>query len=370
MKENETKRIQRLLRAYLENRCNEKEYRELLAILESSEHDRVLKQTLDRYWEELTDAPESPLGQVRPASADLWFEEIFTEARLREGRRRGPRQPVRRPHRSGMLLRVAAILVLALSLSLATLVMFPPIGSEDGGTSITWIERVADRGEKVRFMLPDGTQVHLNSGSVLRYNNQYGSTVREVRLEGEGFFTVARNEEIPFLVHTGEVQTRVLGTSFNVRSYRGEDGTSIAVTHGRVSVEPIAQSARSGPESRVEPLILEAGQWADYDRNSDRLDLGEGDLEHRTAWNEGVLLYHDKKLAEVATELERWYGVSIRFESEALRECIIRGEHRNEVLENVLNAIGYAFDIDYRIEGRDVTLSGEGCNPVNEQTIE
>ncbi|MGM0506382.1 MAG: hypothetical protein ACQER4_04260, partial [Bacteroidota bacterium] len=114
----DTDRITQLLTAYLENRCSEAEFTELLDLLERAEHDRDVKEALHTYWQSLSTTPK----RMPPAltdDPDLWFEEIYTEARMREGQATRP-QPVRRTrNRSGILLRVAAILVLALSLSLA-----------------------------------------------------------------------------------------------------------------------------------------------------------------------------------------------------------------------------------------------------------
>ncbi|MEX1212165.1 MAG: FecR domain-containing protein [Balneolaceae bacterium] len=355
-------RLNHLLTAYLENRCFEAEFSELLVLLERAEQDPEIKQTLHTYWQTLS-IPPTGMPPSMSEDPDLWFEEIYTEARMREGQITRPQPVHRRAHRrSGMLLRVAAILVLALSLSLAWLTLNPLSKGPSGESTVTMVEKRADRGEKVRFSLPDGTQVHLNSDSRLRFESPFGDSLRDVHLEGEGYFVVARNEEKPFVVHANGVRTRVLGTSFNVRSYGDQARATVAVTHGRVSVQELREESA---DEVFEPIILEAGQWANYDTSTDRISRGEGDLTEWVAWNEGVFLYSDKKLAEVANELERWYGVDIQFADPSLGECVIRGEHRNEVLENVLNAIGYAFDIDYRIEGRLVTLSGEGCESQN-----
>lgn len=356
--------LTRLLKAYLENRCTEAEFAELLDLVEQARHDEDVKQILESYWDELSDHPKY-YRESTPEDQNLWFEEIHMEARMRGGQANRPQPAHRRTrHRSGTLLRVAAILVLALSLSLAWLTLNPVSADREASElDVAMIEKRAERGEKVRFNLPDGTQVHLNSDSRLRFESTFGDSLREVYLEGEGYFVVSRNEQKPFLVHANGIRTRVLGTAFNVRSHREERGAVVAVTHGRVAVAE--SSGKDGESSDLEAVVLQAGEWADYNIDLDLMLLGEGDLSEWTAWNEGVLLYHDKKLADVANELERWYGVTIEFGNEALGECVIRGEHRDEVLENVLNAIGYAFDIDYRIEGRHVTLTGEGCESKN-----
>jgi transmembrane sensor len=125
----------------------------------------------------------------------------------------------------------------------------------------------------------------------------------------------------------------------------------------------VALSNQEYMEANTEhQVILEAGEWATYSAETRNYSTGSGDLTGFTAWNENVLLYHDKRLGEVAKQLERWYGVSISFENEELQQCVVRGEHRNEPLVNVLDAISYAFDMDYEIVERSVVITGDGCS--------
>ena len=164
------------------------------------------------------------------------------------------------------------------------------------------------------------------------------------------------------MVDGGELSTQVLGTSFSFRAYPEESEAIVAVTDGRVAVMGSREDVADPSEiSGQDQLVLVAGQWAGYETTTRRFNRGEGDLSEFIDWNDGVLRYDNQRLDEVARQLERWYGVKIIFTDEELGDCVIQGEHRNEILDNVLNSITYAFDMEYRIDGRSVVISGDGC---------
>ena len=267
----------------------------------------------------------------------------------------------RNKRKSSPFWKVAAILLFTLALSW-TARDFYHVEPSSVAAEVIYTTKAADAGEKMRFMLPDGTQVHLNAESELRYPESFGDSTRLVHLSGEAFFVVARDEERPFVVDGGELSTQVLGTSFSFRAYPEDGEAIVAVTDGRVAVrgprEVVADpSETSGPDQ----LVLAAGQWAGYEITTRRFSRGDGDLSEFIDWNDGVLRYDNQRLEEVARQLERWYGVKITFTDEELGDCIIQGEHQNEILDNVLNSITYAFDMEYRIDGRRVVISGDGC---------
>lgn len=418
--------IHHLMAKYLTNTCTRAEMLEMLDLLKRADSDRAVKQILSSYWESFIEDregnPPSGSGQVRgrnsSSDADELFKKILTEARQREvsgnnvsqdrvrsglqhqspllldeeGAREIPslrvlsrqaptqhsapgpsRQQMvthksmskasRKPH---LWIRVAVLLLVACT---ASLLYSSHVATQEVTETIEYEQKETGSGEKMRFTLPDGTQVHLNAESRLEYTRQFAGGTRDVHLSGEAYFDVAHDAERPFRVHTDELTTRVLGTSFNVRSYPEDEQVVIAVASGSVAVSDVERADGGWGEgsaelSGKEPIVLREGQWLGYTVASQRFETGAGDLSEYVAWNDGILLHHNKKLSYVATQLERWYGVEISFESEELKDCMIRGEYRNEILADVLVAIGYAFNIDYRIDGRQVTLSsnGLGCN--------
>lgn len=338
--------------------------KELLNILKKADNEPEIKRFLNQTWEDF-DESEIFLEGHSVQERDHWFEEIYSEARRRENPsfdKEIQRVATRKKH--GLLsynhsysqwIKVAAILLFTVLLSL---IYSQTVLQEEAGESIVYTEKVAAPGEKVRFILSDGTQVHLNSGSRLEYPATFNGATREVRLEGEAYFDVAYDASQPFLVHTQEVTTKVLGTSFNVRSFPEEEEVMVAVSEGKVAV---LESGQSIMEENYN-VVLEANQWTRYTSNEQSFRTENGDISPLIAWNDYVLLYRDNELQEVASQLERWYGVEIDFKYDAIKHCVIRGEHRRETLENVLESIAYAFvDMEYQIKNRRVTLVGRGC---------
>lgn len=355
-------RLQILLDKYLQDRCTEGEVHLLLDYMKRAEHEPQIKKILTDYWQRIDDN-DLPAENDLEIDEGTWLKEIQTEAIEREYRQipeppkisksKLSRFPKRNSHSARWFigLKVAAILVFTVTLSY----LFYIYQQNALTNSITQIEKIANAGEKVRFVLPDGTQVHLNSESSLIYPSSFSDSARVVQLRGEGFFVVTPDQERPFLVHTNDITTKVLGTSFNIRSYPEDNTAVVAVRSGKVSV---SETGFSGQDSNV---VLESNEYANYTFTNRQFTTGEGIME-LTAWNSGVLLYHNKELGEVTFQLERWYDVDIYFENEAIKKCMVRGEHRDESLTTVLKAITYAFDIEYQIEGRRVLLIGDGCN--------
>ncbi len=356
-------RLRSLLDKYFHNTCTKSEMQELLDFLKRAENEPEIKRLLSEAWQEISESDISERLTSRERTE--WFKKIYSEAHMRENIpfttrfrkvKSGKSALFSYRHTSSQWIKVAAILLFSVVFSLA----YYTVMHEESPDSVEFVRKVAGPGEKARFVLSDGTQVHLNSESWLEYSSSFEGSTRDVRLEGEAYFVVARDEAHPFLVHTNKITTRVLGTSFSVRSYPEDSEAVVAVASGRVAV---TESGSTSPDTGSGyDVVLEANQWTNYAFDEHRFDTESGDISAFTAWNNGVLLYQDKKLGEVARQLERWYGVDITFENEAIKNCVIRGEHRDETLENVLEAVTYAFvDMKYLIEDRHVVFSGEGC---------
>jgi len=356
------KHLQNLLNKYLNDSCTREEYHELLNVLKRAENEPHIKQMLSEEWNKVLE--ESHDETLENASQQDWFEEIYAQARIRETTASGepeqiqPKkiQPIAPKRLRSQWMNIAAILVASLFLSLA----FHTFRAEmaDGTQEVTTHQRVAAPGEKIRFILSDGTQVHLNSGSQIEFPDSFDENSREVKLDGEAYFVVTSDPERPFMVHSGEITTKVLGTSFNVRSYSDDEEAVVAVASGKVAV------LESGSDLLAENYgaVLEANQWTNYRADQHSFDTNSGDISLFTAWNSDVLIYMDDSLEDVAQKFELWYGVDIEFKDDAIKDCIIRGEHRGETLRNVLESITYAFvDMEYVINGREVFLSGRGC---------
>lgn len=216
-----------------------------------------------------------------------------------------------------------------------------------------YVERTLPAGKTAIFTLSDGSKVHLNSESTLKFPKEFGEESRKIYLDGEAYFEVRSDEDRPFEVYAGSIKTTVLGTAFNVKAFPGEQQTQIAVKHGKVAVEK--------EDSVNTSLLLTPNQWATFDKNQKEFQKESGDIRPIVAWKDRILFFHNKTVADAANMLERWYGTEIVVKNQALRSCVLQGEHKEESLENVLEAMKFALDMDYKFTGKKVIITGGSC---------
>ena len=202
-----------------------------------------------------------------------------------------------------------------------------------------------NHGEHKQVTLPDGTVVHLNAGTVMRYPTEFTSDIRLVEMEGEAFFNVMRDEGKPFIVRTRQADVKVLGTSFNVKAYQEDELMAVSVRTGKVEVDM--------PESVMRLLPNE--QIIVNNTNGEILKKNE-DAQKVTAWLQGGLYFNRTPISSVIHDLERMYNQAIVLDPNSVFDDYIYGEHDNKSLEVVLNAIQYSTGIRYRTEGNRIVL--------------
>ena len=210
---------------------------------------------------------------------------------------------------------------------------------------IAYQEVALPLGKKARITLPDGTKVFLNAGSRLRYPEKFSKTERRIFLEGEGFFEVTKNPKKPFYVQTRQTTTGVLGTRFNLQSWKGHSDM-LNVEEGRV------QFTAAG---HTDTLILQANMQGVFDGQSlIQTMVNSGD---KVAWTKGVMIFNNTKLSEVTAELERWYDVRIQLSDPELANYRVKAQFDNPSLIDVLQDVSFALNIKYKIKDKEVKLS-------------
>ncbi len=267
--------------------------------------------------------------------------------------------------------RVAAIFLLGAFISAAiTYTIF-----NTGTNNLVYQEISTPAGANSKVTLPDGSFVWLNAESNLRYSNQFGKKNREIYLTGEAFFEVAKNKSKVFIVQASDLSIKAYGTSFNVKSYPEENTVEATLIEGSIGVK------RTGLKNKSDEIVLEPNQRVVYYKPSNKtLKVQTKETESEpipvstepnkkhltymiskgidpipfTSWKEGTLLISSENLANLAIKLERKYDVKIRFENEALKKIKFSGSLENETVEQVIEAIGVAANIDYAIVDRDI----------------
>lgn len=209
--------------------------------------------------------------------------------------------------------------------------------------------RTAD-GERSEVTLPDGTKVNVSYESTLKFPRQFDGCVRKVELVGEAFFRVVHNDSIPFIVEAGGVETRVLGTSFNIRSLEGSSETEISLVTGKIKV------SRADHQSPGEARYLSPGEQLKYSRRTGRMTIKSFDVATTTAWKDGILVFQDAGFDEFIDRLGKWYGVNFQIYGKPSVAWKVNGRYHDEKLEDILSGLKFIYGLDYRIQGKNVLL--------------
>lgn len=243
--------------------------------------------------------------------------------------------------------KVAAVVLLAIGVYFTNRVAPPETTASQ---PVLTIEKSNAKGQKSTITLKDGSKVHLNSESTIRYMENYGQLTREIELVGEAFFEVAKDPKHPFIVKAGKITTTALGTSFNVRAFRNETQASVSLATGRVKVEGDVDY----PESEKD-FILNPGEEAIVFEN--QFIKQPFDALKVLSWKDGVIFFDDASLDETLKVLERWYDV--KFDVIGLaspKEVRGTGQFKNQSLENVLRILGHSMKFEFEIIERKVLL--------------
>lgn len=250
--------------------------------------------------------------------------------------------------------KVAAVLALAILSSLSVYYLL-----YDTSPKTDFLVYQTESRQKSTVTLSDGTKVKLNANSKLKYPQTFNnSDVREVFLEGEAFFEVTPNVNLPFVIKSSEVTTTVLGTSFNIRAYPKDDEIEISVVTGKIAVSINDDSNSEQPGNR---MLLTPNQVANY-QPTQGLTKETLDITELVAWKDGILIFNDKTIMETAKILEKWYDVKVIVENREIGGCLFRGKFKDPSLTKVLESLKFMYDIEYEFSGELVVLNGKNCD--------
>ena len=259
------------------------------------------------------------------------------------------------------LVRAAAALVLVGFVTLLVRELAGPPGTPSDSLALR--EVVTEPGQRVNLQLDDGTRVRMNAGSVLRMPGKFPGQARVVGLSGEAYFEVAADAR-PFIVVTDHGQRiEVLGTEFNVKSYRDEP-FRVVVSAGVVSV----RQTQRDPGVDAESVLQEPGEGFGQGIRLERGQMISGvdgslqvaddvDLSRELSWLEHRLVFQDTPLRQVVRELERWYRVDVVLSDPAHGELRVTATFENEPLQEIFRSLSLSLNLDYDIEDGQVVFS-------------
>jgi ferric-dicitrate binding protein FerR (iron transport regulator) len=371
-------KIKRLLRDYFEGKLSESERENLFYLMHHEDLEEAVFCEQYKIWE------ESQYGKKNIPS-DKIFEGIkgeikITDDKLKKGDLilKGIKYDQLHNRRSiiNQCLRYAAIVVIATLVS--GIVYFTISKSKTDDLALN--EITVPYGSRISITLHDSSRVWVNSGSRLSYPSNFAGDKREVYLEGEAFFDIQKNHRQPFYVKTSDIDIKVLGTRFNVKSYPEEDIIETTLISGQLMLMPKQTEISYGKQT-----VLHADQKAFYSKDEKKLELRKQEylkdikpglkkssnlvntktienIEHltiETSWKDELLIFRDEPLSNLAKRLERWYGVEIILKDSEVGDFKYTGTIKNETIEQAMKALSVASSIDYSIDQNSIEISNK-----------
>ncbi|MEN8119302.1 MAG: FecR family protein [Bacteroidota bacterium] len=286
----------------------------------------------------------------------------------------------------GLILQVAAVVLISFGLSWFA---FYAYYQNELRVSEGMLEVSVEKGSKSVVKLTDGTTIWLNSETTIRYPDKFANNQRDVFIEGEAFFEVAKDKNRPFKVHTSDMDIVVLGTSFNVKSYPDEGTIETTLIEGSLRIEKEKKSGTKQcislePNQRVTLIkkkgrillneINESGDLITGKRNEkliseqnkselpeikrkEQIYFDESiDPDIYISWKNNKLVFKDECFESVAVKLERWYNVKIIIKNEKLKEYKFTGTFENETVEQAITALQLTTRFEYKFDKNKITI--------------
>lgn len=302
----------------------------------------------------ITDRNESGLSNL--TDEELWVSSVVADdtqqydvdqAFERFRKRTGLDQSGRQSYKWYRTWSVAAVAIVLLGLITVTAYWQ---GSRQIQSNFSDIVVEAPLGSKTKLTLPDGSTVWLNAGSKMVYSQGFGVSDRRLAFQGEGYFEVEKNDEMPFLVQTHDVNVTVVGTKFNFRNYPEDEEAVVELLEGKVALENQLKEEAVRYLSPNEKMVLH--------KATGEMDITSAKVKETTLWTENILLFDEDLLPDIVRKLERSYHVRIEIENEDLKQARFYGQF-NQLEQNiydVLDMLSETGKLKYHEEGKVIYL--------------
>ncbi|MBN9297456.1 MAG: FecR domain-containing protein [Filimonas sp.] len=227
-------------------------------------------------------------------------------------------------------------------------------------------EIITQRGSKSKIKLADGTVVVLNADSKLSYPESFVSDTREVELIGEAYFSVAHDSAHPFIIHTGRLNIKVLGTEFNVKNYPQDDVIETALIRGKVEVSMVSNPSEKFILKPSEKIVVSKKKEEVHVDNATEtaralyiqpISYGRTDsVVAETAWMQGKLVFVNETFGAIAKELERRFNITVVFEDETVKTYRYTAEFTDETAGEILEAMKLSKKFNYHIKDKTISI--------------
>lgn len=344
-----------LLEKYCNNCCTDEELSSVLGWFEESARTPNGKALLFKIWEELPDK-ESNL-QI---DFDFILDKIHHKVNLDLSKKllkeadQNLIKYKRKKHFINVLTRVAAIIMLPVfSFGLYMSHKYQSTRHDQISVNRAYNEVYSSVDAITKVSLPDGSNVWLNHSSTLKYPAMFQGDFRTVELTGEGYFEVAHNPKIPFIVKAGEIQVLACGTTFNIMAYDDDDRIETSLINGQVELQ------RTGPDGKPIPLLkMKPTELAVFQTGNSEISIRTIPDDRYFAWKEGKLVFNKEPMGEVIEKLSRWFNVDIQIKDPRLMQLTYTATFVNETLPQVMELLSLVTPINYSISNRKEMRGG------------
>lgn len=373
-------RFIRLLTNELCDQLTDAEREELSLLLQENQEYRDQRELLKEYWEKDKGEYEANTAMFKKVIEKI--KTVDQEASSSDNALITPNSPdhsltaaptsPRKISRKRWYSAAAAILIIAVT---TWVYHSSDTRHNNQAASLHWLQKTTHPAKKDQLTLSDGTVVTLNSATTIKYPDYFGDSTREVYLEGEAYFDVSKDPLHPFIIHTDKMNIRVLGTSFNVKSYQNEPLGEASLINGSIEV-----TLNDRPSDRIilkpkEKLIVQNNGTTKKTVNPDPSTLDTATRKTtrysltnltyfpntvktvvETSWVENKLVFSEKDFIDLSGQLERWYGVHIRFANERVKHYNFTGFFEKETLPEALDALKMIEQFNYKITDSTVYI--------------
>ena len=346
----------KLLEKYCNNSCTEEELNVVLNWFEESAGTPEGKRHLFEIWEELVDKEENI-----KVNFDLLLDKIHHEVNLSQSKKllqqanRDTSKFIRRREFFiRILTKVAAIFLLpVIGFALYMFLKCHLISNNQASVNQAYNEVFSSVDAITKVTLPDGSNVWLNHNSSLRYPAMFRGKYRTVELKGEGYFEIAHNSKIAFVVNAGEIKVIAHGTTFNLLAYPEEDRIETSLIEGSVELQ------KSGSEGKIVTLLkMKPTDLAVFHKTINEISTRTVPDDRYFSWKDGKLIFNKEPMDEVAKRLSRWFNVDIQIKDSELYDLTYTATFVNETLPQVMELIALVTPVKYSISKREKTSQG------------
>ncbi len=338
----QSSRLNFLFEKWLRRKCSPEEVEELVLLLQQDPIPGSLHERLSVLWEKVQEEnPEYPVDWE-----GMYQRVIHSEKGL----------PVIGRRNHGVWLKVAAavLILFAGTFTWRYLTTRSAVPEKAGTTEALALQKdkPSPVNKKQTIHLPDGSTAILNADSHLDYPSAFTGKTREIYLSGEAYFDIKHDPSKPFLVHTGKIVTRVLGTAFDIRAYPGDETIKVTVTRGKVQV---------WKENKSLGLIT-ANQQISFSKTTEKAIQKTVDSKALVAWKPEEVAFNDISMVDAAKRIAERFNVQVEFANPQIKNCRITATFsEDDMLDEMLTVICGVTKCEFTIQNNKIIINGKGC---------